>query len=290
MSIIKRYHMFELLAAMSILLLLSACSQIPLGNSGSSLSLGDVLQKSTDAMKQLKTAHIDLQSNSSAQASNATPGAVTNSGLPTATSTPTNFTAAIKGSGDVVLPNQEQLNLTINQNTKVAEIVQDGKIYVQNTQGKWFVLDKDRFQGLTGNPFAGVQLDQKSLLGLIQHANITDHGTEALNGQQLRHASADLDKDALRQLFDSNPQLKSMVGQQITDNILDRTKTFKSSLDVWIDETQFYVHRTELKLNLTADTAGTVGAAPSSVTTNLDTIIDLSKFNDPVTIAPPADA
>lgn len=190
----------------------------------------------------------------------------------------------------MILPDQEQLKLTVNNHANVAEVVQGNKIYVQSTQGKWYLLDKNKYQSLFGNPFAGVDLDQNSLLALIQHATLADHGTETLNGQQLRHISADLDKDALRQLFESNPQLKSLLNQQTADDILNRTKAFKSSLNVWIDETQFYIHRTELKLNLTADTTDAGGSFPSSITTNLDTIIDLSKFSDPVAITPPSGA
>lgn len=292
MEIIKRYHVFSILVVVSALLVLSACSSITIGAQSSSLTPLQVLQNSANAMKQLKTAHIEMQSNSSLQVDNgnsATPMPGSSS-TPTATGTPTNFNATIKGSGDIALPDQEQLKLTVNQNTNLAEIAQGSKIYVQNAQGKWFVLDKSRFQGLVGNPFSGVQLDQTSLLSLVQHTQITDHGSESLNGQNLRHITANLDKDALRQLFENNPQLKGTLGQQVTGNILDRTRSFTSSLDVWIDESQFYVHRTELKLNLTANTSGTGANAPNSATTNLDTIIDLSKFNEPVTITIPGGA
>jgi hypothetical protein len=71
----------------------------------------------------------------------------------------------------------------------------------------------------------------------------------------------------------------------------------KSTLDVWIDETNFYVHHVELKLNADADlsslaTPGTNGTItlPSNATVTLDSIVDLSKFNQTVTITPPANA
>jgi len=157
------------------------------------------------------------------------------------------------------------------------------------------VLDKSAFQGIVGNPFAGINFDQNSLLALIQHTQITDHGTEALNGQNLRHITATLDKQGVRQLITDNPQLAGSLGGQNIDAILNNTKSFLSAIDVWIDETQFYVHRTELKLNLVADTSSlsstpTATPLPSSITTNLDTIVDLSKFNVPVSITPPVNA
>ena len=70
----------------------------------------------------------------------------------------------------------------------------------------------------------------------------------------------------------------------------NRTRTF------WIDETQFYLHKLELKLNLNADTsslatpAATTTSIPTDVASNLDTVINLSNFNQPVSITPPANA
>jgi hypothetical protein len=297
MAMLKKYPIF-LFALLGVVLLISACSSTVTGPTAtSSLTPLQVIQKSADAMNQLKSSHIELQSSNSIQVTNAASTTPAASGTPQAnatavtnTGTPTNASFTIKGSGDEALPDQEQLKLTINPGISLAQIVQGNKIYVQNQQGQWFVLDKSQFTGMVGNPFASVNIDQNSLLGLVQHSNITDHGSDTLNGQKLRHISASLDKTALRQLLSDNPQLKGALGQQNIDTVLNNTKSFTSSIDVWIDETQFYLHRTELKLNLAVDTTGAEGTAPSSVTTNLDSIVDLSKFNDPVTITPPANA
>jgi hypothetical protein len=294
----KRYVVL-VLSLITTALLISACSQPitgPTTGTGSSLTPLQVLQNSANAMQQLKSAHVEIQATNSVQGINATATA----GTPTATSTagtptPKTFSLTIKGSGDEALPDQEQLSLLVNQNIHLAEIVQGNKVYVQNAQGQWYVLDKSAFQSVVANPFAGVNFDQNSLLALIQHTQITDHATQALNGQNLRHITATLDKDGVRQLLNDNPQLAGSLGQQNIDSMLNNTKSFLSSIDVWIDETQFYVHRTELKLNLLADTSGLSGTPgtttlPSSVTTNLDTIVDLSKFNVPVVITPPTNA
>lgn len=290
---LRKHYTILFMLMVAIALLITACSQTVTGptTGGSSLTPLQVLQKSADAMKQLKSSHIDLQSNTSLQTSDtATPS------VGTGTPTPSNITINITGTGDEAFtsdqatPDQEQLTLNIGQAAKVAEIVQNDKIYVQNPQGQWFVLNKSDFQGSIGNPFSGVNLDQNSLLGLLQHTKITDHGDENLNGQSLRHITADLDKTALRQMLNDNPQLQGALGQQNLDTVMNNLKSFQSSIDVWIDETQFYVHRTELKLNLVANTSTNESAAPSTATTNLDTIIDLSKFNQPVTITPPTNA
>src|SRR5947209_8741431 len=235
----KKSYIILALTLISTVLVISACSQPitgPTTGTGSSLTPLQVLQNSANAMQQLKSAHVEIQSTNSVQSSNATatvqiPTATAVTGTPTATATPasstpipTTYSLSLKGSGDEALPDQEQLNLTINQNTHLAEIVQGNKVYVQNAQGQWYVLDKSAFQGIVGNPFAGVNFDQNSLLSLIQHTQITDHGTQTLNGQNLRHITATLDKEGVRQLLNDNPQLASSLGGQNIDTLLNNTK------------------------------------------------------------------
>jgi hypothetical protein len=287
MSIIKRYSI-SFIALIAIIIAISACSPqvgVKPPSSGSSLTPLQVLQNSSNAMKQLKSSHVSLQSSDNLK----TTGSSSSSG----SSNPQNVTINITGSGDEALPNQEQLKLSINalnQVTNLTEIVQGNQVYVQNPQGKWYVLNTSQLEGMVGNPFAGISLDQNTLLGLIQNTQITDHGTESLNGQSLRHITAALDKDALRQLLTNNPQLKGALGTQDIDTLLNNTKSFLSTIDVWIDETHFYVHRTQFKLNLTANTGAVSTVAPKTTAVNLNTIVDLSNFNVPVTITPPTNA
>ena len=288
MSLQKRIPLL-VVAIVSMVILISACGQSTstASNSSSSLTVGQVLQKSANAMKQLKSSHIDLQSTTNIQANGGT--AIT--GTPSSTtSTAQNVSVQVKGDGDQQLPDQEQLNLTLNNATNVAEILQGDKVYVKNSQGKWYVLDKNTLQNTVGNPFSGFTIDQNSLLGLLQDIKLTDHGTQSLNGVSLRHITAQLDKNALQQLLNSDPQLKSTFGQQNIATVLNSTKSFLSTVDVWIDETNFYVHRSELKVNLAADTSSVGNGAPTSVKTRLDLIVDLSKFNESVTITPPTNA
>jgi hypothetical protein len=291
MNIQKRYPFLVMALMISALFLVSACTQ-PVPGTGtssgtSSLTTLQVLQNSENTMKQIKSSHIELQSTSNYQTSGATTSTSNNG---SSTIMPPNGTASIKASGDEALPDSEQLQMTINQNTKMAQIVQGNNIYIQNAQGKWYVLNKNDFTGLVGNPLSGVNFDQNSLIGLIEHANITDHGDENLNGQSLRHISAALDKTALTQLLNANPQIANQFGQQNVNDLVNKTKSFQSTVDIWIDETQFYVHRAQLKLNLTADTSGVSGSGQSSTTGNLNTTVDLSKFNETVTITPPSNA
>jgi hypothetical protein len=170
------------------------------------------------------------------------------------------------------------------------------KVYLQNPKGQWYVLDKSVLEKAIGNPFAGINVDPLGFLDLLQHANLIDHGTASLNGQQLRHISADLDKAGLKLLLTSNPQLSKLFGQQDINNVIDHTKTFQASIDLWIDETNFYIHRTELKFDLIGDLSSlgntaTPAAGPNSgLAAHFDSITDLSNFNQPVSITPPANA
>lgn len=295
MRIHTRYLVLVLAA---IMLLVSACSPAgTTGNTGptptptptpSPFTTGQVLTMSSKAMQQLKSAHLNLMLTGSV----GTTGAATpNAGSPT----PALLSFKVTGQGDEQLPDQESLQLSINGGINVAEIVQGNKVYIQNTSGQWFVTDKSKLINLPSNFLSGINLDQAGLLALVQNATLTDHGAEPLNGQTFRHITASLNKDALKQLLmQGDVQLGSLLGQKNIDAAIDSTKTFNASVDLWVDESQFYVHRTELKLTLDVDTSAlatpTAGATPSSVAVNFDTIVDLSKFNQPVSITPPANA
>lgn len=282
-----------LITMLAVALLGSACSQsinIGSGNAVSSYTPLQVLQKSADAMKQLKSSHVNLQSTNNVQT-------IGGSATPTSNAqSPTSYNITIKGDGDQALPDEEQLNLNINEGTKIVQILKGNQVYIQNPQGKWYVISKSQIRDTVGNPFSGVNLDQNSLLGLIQHTKITDHGYDSPSGvtvpanEHWRHITAALDKEALRQLLTDNPQLKSSLGQQNIDTLLNNTKSFTSTVDVWIDETQFYVHRTQFVLNMDATTSGLANGAPNEVSTKINSIVDLSKFNETVNITAPTNA
>ncbi len=283
------------LVLLPVLLLISACSP-SLGTGNSSLTVLQVLQNSAKAMKDLKSAHIETKTTGTLQ-SIGTPG------TPTPT-TARSLMFKVSGSGDEALPNEEQLQVTVSQGknsspANLAEIVQGDKVYVQNTKGQWYVLNKSELEGFTGNPFSGINgLDPNALLGLLQDTQITDHGDEVLNGESLRHISVALDKAGFKKILNSDPQLGNLFGQQNIEIILNSTKLFASSLDLWIDETNFYVHRTEFKINVDEDISSLSRSLtpvvrfplPAGVITSFDSTLDLSKFNDPVTITPPTGA
>jgi hypothetical protein len=305
----KKYILL-LLALATTLLLFSACSPIGPGTGGTSggskLTVAQVLQNSSKAMSQLKSVHIDLKANGTGQALNTT----STTSPPSTTATPItgNITFSVTGTGDEALPQNEAIQFDATQtgatnvptSSHIEQIVQGDKIYIKNAKGQWYVLNKSALKGYVDNPFSGIQSpDLTELIGLLNHTKITDNGIQSLNGENLRHITIALDKDALKQFLANNQQLVDVLGQQNINAAIDNTKTFSSTVDLWIDEATFYVHRTELKLNLDVNAASlsksitptvTTVVIPSNVTTTLDSVVDLSKFNEPVTVTPPLNA
>ncbi|GHO44276.1 DUF6612 family protein [Ktedonospora formicarum] len=277
-----------LLLVSSLLLLLSACSQSANGTGSKNTTPLDVIQKSATAMKGLKSSHLKLQLTNDVKVPPITTGETT--------TTAQNVSMQVNGEGDQAGTDNVKVQYTAstnNQNFPQQQIVKDDQVYFQK-DGKWYVISKSDLQkeGSKLPMPSNISLDQNSLLSLIQNSKITDYGTQSLNGEQLRHLGATLDKEALRQLIKQNPQLATYFGvnQQDVDKVIDGTKSVKATLDVWIDETNYYVHRTQLKVNLVADGKLFSKTATQDFTVNLDSILDLSKFNDPVTIEAPANA
>ncbi|WP_322480460.1 hypothetical protein [Thermogemmatispora sp.] len=293
-----------------LILLLSACTvSITPAQQSSQLSVGQVLQKSSQAMQKLKsfaftlTASGTLQGTNQGQASviaGATPRPGTATPVTTASASPAvSLTFNVTGTGQQSLADGKQaLNLTLNQTTRLAEIIIGQQVYLQNPRGQWYVIDASHLQTAGGNLLAGWKLDTNAFLTLALHSRLTDHGDETLAGQSLRHISAVLDKEGLRQLLMSNTQLSTAIGSQNLDNLVNQTRSFQATIDLWIDETQFYLHRVQLKLAMNADTQGLLtpvaGVAstllPPTLMVNLSSIVDLKHFNQPLTISAPSNA
>ena len=296
MTMQKNYGMLLFALAM-VAFLISACGQGASSTPTSNYTPLQVLQKSEHAMKQVTSSHIVIQSNDNIQVSGSDIPTVTSMGtalpstgtsLPSSgTSQPGNVNISISGTGDQSQQGQ-QLTLEVDK-LKLSEVTQGNNVYVQNSQGKWYVLNKSDFQGVASQ-FSGNTIDQNTLLEIIQNVQITDHGIQSLNGQNLRHITGTLDKTALAQLINDNAQLKSQFGQQDTTTLLNHTKSFQATVDLWIDESNFYLHRTQLAVNLTADTSATTYSAASTVSVQINTTLDLSNFNKPVTISVPTNA
>ena len=293
MKLLKMRYL--LLSLTIVLLFVSACGSIT-GAPGSSQTAIQVLQKSADTMKALKTVHFDMNL-----------GETLNMGTSTSSSsTPNHFTVNVKANGDEVMPNQVSLQLTTatnagssNSNIKFAETVTGGKVYIQNSKGQWFVLSESQFKSSGTNPFAGTDISgYNNLLTLAQKATFVDHGTQSLNGVSLRHISVTLGKNTLSDLLNATGALNklSTQQQQAMDKLLNNIKLQNASLELWIDENTSYVHQMEIKFTMNINTAALVtpttssSSTPSNISTAIDITINYSKFNAPITIKAPANA
>ncbi len=297
----KKTGFYILTALVTGMLLLSACSSTSgagstKGSSGSQTP-AQVLQKTQDAMKQLKSVHLDLKSNSTVQTGTPTPSS-------SSSSASKGITTTLMGNGDENMPDQVSLHLTTQlgttgQNLALSEVLLKDKVYIQNLKGKWYVIDKSKLTGGTNSLGTGNDASTvNKLLNIAQNAKLTDDGTVMLNGQKLRRLTVTFGKDALVQLLNASGQSNSALPQQSKDQLIKSVKEFNGTVDFWIDENTSYVHQVEEKLMMKLDTSALAAtpsstgtsAAPGSVTSNTDTIIDLSKFNQPVTIKAPANA
>lgn len=277
-----------LLALGMLLLLMTACSIPGINASKSTLSL---LQSSDSAMKQLKTEHVVMNSTSTSTINLGT----------SSSASPTQTTAKLKMTGDIVLPDQSSMQLTLNTgavnqniNITISMIITGQQLYIQNSKGKWYQLDNTLLKGASSNPFAGSNIaSYNQLLPLAQKAKFTDRGTETLNGASLRHITVAFGKDALADLLKATGQNLPASQQADLNKLLSDITINKLTLDLWIDEATSYVHRMELKMGITiggsTSTTGSTGVS-SGITSDSDIVIDYSKFNEPVKITAPAGA
>lgn len=287
----KKYALPGLLLMMVMLLVLSACG-------GSSVTAGQLLTNSANAMKQIKSLHLDMTATVN----------VGVSGLPSTSSSsiPANTNITVNASGDEVMPDQTSLKLSTsgvgNGKFAFAEIVKGNQLYIQNAQGQWYVMDKSKLEGSStslNNLLSKASVpDFSKLLNLLQKdVTVVDHGDETLNGASLRHITVTLDKNGLVKLIQSTDQFKGITQQDI-NQLLNSVSNFSASLDFWFDEATSYIHRFELKLNFAADmsklstpTSDTSSSAPTGFSLKADITVDLSKFNDSsIKITAPANA
>lgn len=295
-------------ALVAVLLVMSACGST--GNSsssssGSSISPAQLLQKSTTAMKQLKSAHTTLASTSMLNTGASSSGTCSPA-TPTTGTLPRQETISITGSGDEVFPDQASLHFTLGQqgasgqNIMLSEIVVNQKLYIQNAKGQWFALTLNGATGSSSNPLSSVTIaNYNNLLAIAQKGKLTDNGYQTINGQKLRHLTVTFAQSSLKDLLSAMGQLPGNMSaqqQQIYDQLLSKIKVQQATLDLWINEANSYVYQEEFKLNLNTSTGGgatpttTSGGAAVNVTSNTDTRIDYSKFNESVTISAPPNA
>ena len=277
------YKKYSIIAVLAFSLLLSACG---INGSGSSTSVGQLLQNSLNAMKQLNAVHVDMTFS----------GGV-NTGSSTSTAKP--ITLKLTGDGDTVKPDKASIHLSMGQGFNLSEITIGKQVYVQSAKGQWYVLDTSKMSSSAVNPFSSMNASSyNNLLALAQKATISDHGDQNLNGQSLRHITITFGQNALRDLLNATGETSKLTPaqQQSLNKALSNIKLSNASLDVWIDEATNYVHQMELKFNMSVNTSSmmtpttSTSSIPSNISTSIDTTIDYSKFNESITISAPANA
>ncbi len=255
-----------------LLFLLAACG-MP-GLTASAPSPAQMIQNSAGAMNQLKSAHVDFQANVNVASS--TPTTNTNGG---------GLTFSVTGHSDVANPDQVSVDLQLG-NVPVISLVSSGqKVYLRGKNGTWYFLAKSQIKDGAQNFFSQSLTGRMGqILGLLQNAKLTDHGQEVLNGATLEHITATFDPQTLQQL---SVQLNGLLSSSVQSQLQ------KATLDVWIDQSTWYVHQAQLDVVAQSQVSlngQTTSASTTVGPTDVKLQFNFSKFNAPVNIQVPANA
>jgi len=254
----------------ALLFLLVACS----GPGAGSATPAQTLQNSAAAMSKLSSVHFDLQTSVVAQSNGSANG----------------VTYTVTGQGDAASPDKASVNLS--SGGPLLSLVSSGQtVYVQLKGGSWYSVDKDKIKDAEQNFFSqslATRLGQ--ILGAVQDAQLTDHGPETINGQSLDHITVTLDAQTLKTL---SSELNGLVPTNAQSGLNQITKAV---LDVWIDTATSYVHVAKLDLATQVDASalehfsGQQIGASGALPIELKAQVTFSKFDQPVTIQPPANS
>lgn len=256
---------------LALLFILGACSAPGAG----STSPSQTLLNSGTAMSKLTSVHFDLQTSVAVQSNSSAANGVT---------------YTVTGQGDASAPDKVAVNLSAG--SPLLSLVSSGQtVYVQLKGGQWYSVDKSKIKNAEQNFFSqslATRLGQ--IMGVLQNAQLTDHGQETINGQSLDHITATLDAQTLKSL---SSELNGLAPAKDQSNLNQITKAV---LDVWIDPATSYVHVAKVDVVTQVDASaldqfsgqktGATGALPIEMKAQ----VTFSKFNQPVTIVPPANS
>lgn len=274
LSVRKHYSSLFLLTAV-LAVVMSACS-LNAGTSASGLSPSQVLQKSLTVMKSLKTQHMTIHGTASIQASKTS-----------TSSNPVTVGVATTGTGDQQgLDQHFTLANRINGHAaNVSEVVSGNHDYIQNQHGKWYDVSSNQSVIQYSHLLTGVTIDKVLLDSGVVDLKLVDHHDEKLNGASVRHLTATFNKAALTQLLQQSSKLRNSFGQQTLSQIISSAKSANLIVDVWIDESTFYISQTEFNLNLVANTSGATKIVPLAGMTTAEAVVNFSGFNQPISNA-----
>jgi outer membrane lipoprotein-sorting protein len=266
----KKY--ISLAGLLALLVLLAACSVPALGSSSSSPA--QTLQNSAAALAKLNSVHAELQTSVAAQATNGRNG----------------VTFSLTGHGDARRPADASISLSLGKDHLLAVISKGSIVYVQGRNHLWYWLDKHALKDAAQNFFSqslATRLGQ--IETVVEQARLTDHGQESLNGVSLDHISAVLDQQTLQTL---NTQLSGLLPRGVQTG---QSQITAASLDLWIDQSTWYVHQAILNVGTQIDMSALQSSpghtsATGVVPVTIKAQVNLSRFNEPVNIQAPTGA
>lgn len=255
-----------------VLLLGMGASTFPPKVSGPLQQLGNT----ATAMLQVKSAHVVVALSSTTHLSR-----------PLIGSLPQDITVKVTGSGVEALPQEQQMNLIVNNLPATQETLSQGKWFVEFPNHLVFMLVPSipgslgtSARGRNPSPTPGTpsqNLDVDAVIALVQHLQITDHGEETVSGMRLHHIAIALDTQAIKQLL----SLAGAQGKQVAEAI----QWVKGTADLFINDTNSLVYRVGLTGTVNVQIPALGQKIPA--TTQFTAQMDLSQFNQPVTIVAP---
>jgi outer membrane lipoprotein-sorting protein len=266
----KKY--ISLAGLLALLVVLAACSVPALGSA--SPSPAQTLENGAAALAKLNTVHAELQTTVVAQAANAHSG----------------ITFSLTGRGDAQRPDDASISLSLGKNHLLAIISKGPRVYIQGRNHLWYWLDKHALKDAAQNFFSqslATRLGQ--IMSVVEQAGLTDHGQESLNGVSLDHITAVLDQQTLQTL---NTQLSGLLPRSVQTG---RSQIAAASLDLWIDQSTWYVHQAILNVGTQIDMSALQSSlghtkATGVVPVTIKAQVNFSRFNQPINIQAPAGA
>lgn len=268
----KKY--ISLLGTLVLLFVLAACS-VP-GLASNSPTPTQTLQNSEQAMSKLSSIHVDLQAALNLQGS----------------SSKTGMTFNLTGHGDAARSGDASVQLLLGQSPLLAVISKGQTVYVQVKDGAWYSVAKSQIRDAEQNFFSqslATRLEQ--IMAIAENAKLTDHGQESLNGTSLDHITATLDQQTLQEL---NTQLSELIPAKGQG---EQNQITQASLDLWIDQSTWYVHQAVLNMTMQVDaraiqhlTGQSTGSTSGTLPVTVRAQLDFSKFNQPVNIQAPTNS
>jgi LppX_LprAFG lipoprotein len=270
-----------------LILLLCACSGPFNANGGTSTpvvttsaptnlpALLPILQKSLQAMQQVRTVHVDIQGKGTIQ---------TSGPLLPAFAKETGY--SLRGKADIDIARRDgqlqvRLKLKLPQTAiiKVAARFIGSKLYLQAPTRQWFVLDITGVAALLNA--TGLVPQPQALAALLANVKVTDHGMMTIAGMSTHHITLSIDAHALGQLAQQSQAKQVLAGVQLPRGL---------SADLFIDAATSRLVRLEIKGSVRADVDALLAAtgqesasqAHRTLMLTFDLIFTFSGFNQPV--------